>query len=193
MNLGAPGAGLAPGCFDFSLIPFQPPELPFNTLVRPFPGYRFGYLHPHGNIPYATPTRPRHSRGPPAVRSHRLPAVAGSPHFHINDWPDCLQIGHAKDSNGHLYLLYCQSLVDPSSPSWPNGTPYIPFIFMLFQSLSVTTNGYTPSLNFIFRSVARSALCEPTNCALLRNNSFTCHTLAPREFEGCAFHGGRGV
>src|SRR5258708_5505212 len=55
---------------------------------------------------------------------------------------------------------------------------------MLFQSLSVTTNGYTPSLNFIFRSVAQSALCERTNCALLRNNSFTCHT--------CAFHGGRG-
>ena len=84
MNLGGPSRRvcLMGVLTSRSPFPFQPPELPFNTLVRPFPGYRFGYLHPHGNIPYAAPTRPRHSRGPPAVWSHRLPAVVGSPRFH---------------------------------------------------------------------------------------------------------------
>jgi hypothetical protein len=44
--------------------------------------------------------------------------------------------------------------------------------------------GIPPSLNFISRSVAQSALYERTNCALLRNKPFVCHT--------CAKTGGRG-
>jgi hypothetical protein len=36
--------------FNLSIIPFQPQELPYNTVLRPFPGEPSGYLHPHVNI-----------------------------------------------------------------------------------------------------------------------------------------------
>jgi hypothetical protein len=58
------------------------------------------------------------------------------------------------------------------------------FFFMPLRTFSFTTKGYTPSLNFIFQSLAQSTLCERTNCALFRCNSFPWHT--------CVFDGGRG-
>jgi hypothetical protein len=73
-----------------------------------------------------------------------------------------------------------------SFPSLPNGKPPIPFPFTPLWTRSAPTDGYTPSLDFISRSVARSALCERTNCAFLRTNSFVCSTLAH-------FMGGGGV
>jgi hypothetical protein len=92
-----------------------------------------------------------------------------------------------------------------------------PFEIKRFRTLcKIPGIEYPPSFNFVSHSHAQTALHERTNCALsclacperrrretergVRNNSFlpraegrgACHTLAPREFEGCAFHRGRG-
>jgi hypothetical protein len=40
------------GILNLSIIPLQPQKSPLNPSIRPFAGYRFGYLHPHGNIPH---------------------------------------------------------------------------------------------------------------------------------------------
>jgi len=51
------------------------------------------------------------------------------------------------------------------------------------------SGGVYPSYHFIFRSLPESALRERTNCALLRNKPFTCHTVAPKESTGAHFMG----
>jgi hypothetical protein len=45
---------------------------------------------------------------------------------------------------GTLYPFSFQSLAEPYSPSCSNGTPSISFNFILLQTLSLTTDGYTP-------------------------------------------------
>jgi hypothetical protein len=54
------------------------------------------------------------------------------------------------------------------------------FPFNHLRTLSIAMGVYTPYLY----SPLRLAAHERTNCALLRNKSYACHT--------CAFHGGRG-
>jgi hypothetical protein len=97
----------------------------------------------------------------------------------------------------------CNSLVFSNSfASYPFRTlsshfqtpcPSIPFAIKHFRTLcKIPGIGYPPSLYFsrlfldsIFPIFpCRVALCERTNCALLRTKSFASHT--------CAFHGGRG-
>jgi len=48
------------------------------------------------------------------------------------------------DPTRTLYLFSFQSLAEPDSPSCSNGTPFIPFNFILLQILFLTTDGYTP-------------------------------------------------
>jgi hypothetical protein len=77
----------------------------------------------------------------------------------------------------------------------PENTSCIHFSFQTLarcssrNSFALTTihfhGGCTPSFHFIFHSLPQGVLCERKNRALLRTNSFVCHT--------CAFHGGRGV
>jgi hypothetical protein len=54
--------------------------------------------------------------------------------------------------------------------------------FSIDSALFLSPWGCTPL--FTSHSCAKNALRERKNCALLRTNSFVCHT--------CAFHGGRG-
>jgi hypothetical protein len=131
-------------------LPLHPQELPFNFLIRPFPGYPLGYLHPHAIIPHVTSADPRHPREPSAVRS-------------------------LTDSNGHLYPFCFQYSCRLSLPSLLNGKPPIPFPFTPLRTLSVPTDGYTPLPRFYFpfccpecalrahklRSFAQQALCLP--------------------------------
>src|SRR5260370_19782155 len=49
------------------------------------------------------------------------------------------------DPTGTSYPFSFQSLAEPYSPSCPNGTSFISFRFILLQTLSLTTDGYTPS------------------------------------------------
>ncbi len=69
-------------------------------------------------------------------------------------------------------------------PLRSNRNAFISFLFTPLRTLSFTTRGVSPSLNFISHSFAQDALHERRNCALLRNNSFASQT--------CASHGGRG-
>ena len=66
----------------------------------------------------------------------------------------------------------------------PTETLLSPFFFVPLRTFSFTTRGYTPPSIFISHPCTQTALCERTNCALFRNNSFPCHT--------CVFHGGEG-
>jgi hypothetical protein len=62
------------------------------------------------------------------------------------------------DPTSTLYLFSFQSLADPYSPSCSNGTPSISFNFILLQTLSLTTDGYTPLI--LFSSTASSPICS---------------------------------
>jgi hypothetical protein len=48
------------------------------------------------------------------------------------------------DPTGTLYPFSFQSLAEPCSLLYSNGTPFISFNFILLQTLSLTTDGYTP-------------------------------------------------
>jgi hypothetical protein len=57
------------------------------------------------------------------------------------------------DPTGTLYPFSFQSLAEPYSPSCSNGTPFIPFNFILLQTLSFPTGGIpTPPLSIRLRS-----------------------------------------
>jgi hypothetical protein len=145
----------------------NPAPLPFTPQFSPFPAYYLTYPYWHAIL-----SRVYRSSSSPKCRPGEL-----------------------------LYLLrVIQPLYFRWFPhSFAQWTPRNPFAFKCFRTLSIATGLYTPLL--AFQSCAPRAQKERTNCALscpepergVRNNPFVCHTLAPREFEGCAKTRGGGT
>jgi hypothetical protein len=68
-----------------------------------------------------------------------------------------------------------------------------------FDPLNSPSFHFSPFTGHGLRDATRKPLLDPraqkefTNCAVLRNKPFACHTLAPREFEGAPFMGKGGM